>query len=101
MHELDRLSVSSSAIAAIAREFGVRELSVFGSVLRDDFRPDSDVDFLVEFLPDQRVSLFTLIRLQHRLEDVLGRRVDLVPRDGLKPAVRAEVLAKARRVYAA
>lgn len=101
MHGLEHLRTSVAAIELIARDFGVRELCVFGSALREDFGPESDIDFLVEFLPDQRVSLFTLIRMQHRLEDLLGRRVDLVPRDGLKPAVRAEVLASARRVYAA
>ncbi len=101
MHGLEALRTSAAAIELIARDFGVRELCVFRSALREDFGPESDIDFLVEFLPEQRVSLFTLIRMQHRLEDLLGRRVDLVPRDGLKPAVRAEVLASARRVYAA
>jgi uncharacterized protein len=100
-HELDRLGVSEQALARIAREFGVYEFALFGSALRDDFRSDGDVDLLVEFAPDRRVSLFHLIRLQHRLEDLLGRSVDLVPKDGLKPSVRAEVLASARRVYAA
>jgi predicted nucleotidyltransferase len=99
--DLALLERHSPAISQIAREFGVAELCVFGSILRDDFRPDSDIDFLVEFQPQQRASLFTLIRLQHRLEDLLGRRVDLVPKDGLKPAIRASVLAAAHRVYAA
>lgn len=101
MSDLALLERHSRAISEIACEFGVAELCVFGSILRDDFRADSDIDFLVEFQPQQRPSLFTLIRLQHRLEDLLGRRVDLVPKDGLKPAIRASVLATAHRVYAA
>lgn len=101
MSNLDLLDRHRQAISQVAREFGVAELCVFGSILRDDFRPDSDIDFLVEFQPELRPGLFTLIRLQHRLEDLLGRRVDLVPKDGLKPAIRASVLAAARRVYAA
>jgi len=98
MNALDRLHVSTTDLARICREFGVRELSVSGSVLRDDYR---DIDFLVEFGANFRPSLFHLIRLQHGLEDLVDRSVDVVPRDGLKPAIRAEVLASARCVYAA
>ena len=101
MDVFQRLAVSKPALASICVEFGVRELSAFGSVLRKDFGEQSDVDLLVEFDLDLQPSLFHLIRLQHRLEDLLGRKVDLVPKDGLKPLIRDEVLALARRIYAA
>lgn len=66
---------------------------VFGSVARGDDRPDSDVDLLVDLAPD--TGLFALGRLQADLERVLGAPVDVVPADGLKPGVRAEVESEA------
>ena len=101
MPGFERLGVKPVELAALCAEFGVAELAAFGSVLREDFDEESDVDLLVEFQTDQRVSLFDLVRLQHRLEDLIGRRVDLVPKEGLKPLIREEVLSTARTVYAA
>ena len=101
MPGFDRLGVSPDALARLCVEFGVRELAAFGSVLRDDFTDQSDVDLLVEFEPGRRIGLFELLRLQHRLEDLVHRPVDLVPKDGLKPLVRDRVLSDARTVYAA
>lgn len=101
MAGFERLKVDRRALASLCAGFGVVELAAFGSVLREDFGDQSDVDLLVEFLPDRHPSLFDLLRLQHRLEDLIGREVDLVPKDGLKPLVRDEVLSTARTVYAA
>lgn len=101
MAGFDRLGVPPDALARLCAEFGVQELAAFGSVLRDDFSDASDVDLLVEFQPGRRVGLFELLRLQNRLEDLVRRRVDLVPKDGLKPLVRDQVLSGARTVYAA
>jgi predicted nucleotidyltransferase len=101
MNELDRLHVPADALAALCREFGVVELSAFGSVLRPDFRPDSDVDLLVVFDKSLAVGLFHIFRLQQRLTALLGRPVDLVPKAGLNPLIRDQVLASARRLYAA
>jgi len=72
-------------------------------VLHDDSQsgPDSDVDVLVEFEPGALVSLFTLADIQDELSALLGRPVDLVPRDGLKPVIRDEVLAGEHVLYAA
>ncbi len=72
---------------------GVRSLSLFGSVARGEDRPESDIDLLVEF--NRPTSLFELFAIRRRLEDILGRRVDLVPRDGLKPRIRDAVLREA------
>jgi predicted nucleotidyltransferase len=88
-------------IAEICRRHGVRELLLFGSALGSDFRPDSDFDFLVEFLPETKIGLFEYVRMQHELEDLLQRKVDLVSKSGLKPRIRESVLSRTESVYAA
>jgi uncharacterized protein len=98
---LARLNVAPAEVARLCAEFQVAELSLFGSVLRVDFRLDSDVDALVTFLPEARVGLFQLNGLQTRLGELFQRKVDLVPRNGLKPLVAKEVLPTARLLYAA
>jgi predicted nucleotidyltransferase len=87
-------------IAELCRRYRVRELSLFGSALRDDFRPESDVDLLVEFEPGARVTFITLGYMEEELERLLDRRVDLVPKDGLKPRIRDAVLASTQVLYA-
>ncbi len=82
-------------------EFQVAEISLFGSVLSSDFRLDSDVDVLVTFLPEADVGLMELAGLQIRLGELFRRRVDLVPRKGLKPLIAQEVLPAAEVIYAA
>jgi predicted nucleotidyltransferase len=89
------------AIQALCRRYRVHELSVFGSVLRADFGPQSDIDFLVEFEPDAEVGFLEFASLQNALSDLLHRKVDLVPKAGLKPVIREEVLASAQVVHAA
>jgi hypothetical protein len=79
----------------------VRELAVFGSAARGEMRPDSDVDLLVEFLPDAEVDLVDHAGLMLDLSRLLGRRVDLVSKRGLKPLIRESVLEQARLLYAA
>lgn len=90
-----------TVIVEICRKHGVRELALFGSALRDDFRPDSDFDFLVEFEPDAQVGFLTLAALARELGEVLGRKVDVVPKSGLKPLIRDEAIAGAEVLYAA
>lgn len=79
----------------------VQELALFGSALTERFGGGSDIDLLITFKPDARVGFLALARAQHELEDLLGRKVDLVPKRGLKPAIRDSVLATARVLYAA
>ena len=88
------------AIEGLCRKYQVRELSVFGSAVRSDFGEHSDVDLLVLFEPEAQIG-FEFVRLQRELEEVIGRKVDLVPKDGLKPLIRDEVLASAQVLYAA
>jgi len=75
-----QITVPRDSIAAFCGRYHIRSLALFGSVLRDDFRPDSDVDVLVEFEPTYEPSLVDLVRIQDELSEVLGRRVDLVER---------------------
>ncbi len=88
-------------IIALAQDYDVRELSLFGSVLRPDFSVDSDVDVLVEFEPDAPVGLFEFVRLQDELSALIGREVDPVEKRGLKRFIRDEVLRSRRVLYAA
>lgn len=77
-------------------ELGVASLAVFGSVAREEAGTQSDVDILVEF--DRPVGLFEFVRVQQRLETLLGRRVDLVTSDALRPSMRERILNEA--IYA-
>ena len=100
-HERVRVPYDPERLAALCREFGVRQLLVFGSVLRDDFSAHSDVDLLVEFEP--QVSLgFRILDFEAGLSSVFGgRRVDLVRAAYLSPRLRPHVLPEAETLYAA
>lgn len=89
------------AIKELCQRYKVRELALFGSALREDFRADSDVDLLVDFEPEAQVGFMTLARMQRELSAILRRKVDLVPRGGLKPQIRQAVLSSMRVLYAA
>jgi predicted nucleotidyltransferase len=101
MNDAVPLPIPLEELTHFCRHYQVRELALFGSMLRQDRRPDSDVDLLVSFQPAARVTFLTLARMQRELEALLGRKVDLVPKDGLKPVIRDHVLATARVLYAA
>src|SRR5687768_14841899 len=97
-----RLGVQPEALSSLCRRWQIRELSLFGSALRDDFRTDSDLDFLVTFAPDADHSLLDVIALQQELEDLAGRRVDLVEKGALRnPFRRREILRTHQVLYAA
>ncbi len=87
------------AIAELCRRYHVRELSVFGSAVRGDFRPESDIDLIVEFEPDAKISLFDVVGLQQDFEGVLGRKVDLGEKHCIKRVIRDRVLAEAQLVF--
>lgn len=78
------------------RESGVRSLALFGSIARGEANADSDVDVLVDLAP---MGLFSEIHLEQYLSDLIGRKVDLVPRDSLKPQLRESVEREAVRVF--
>jgi uncharacterized protein len=75
-----RITVPLEAVKEFCQRWQVTEFALFGSVLRDDFGPDSDVDVLVAFSPDAKHSLFDLVRMEDELRTIFGRRVDLVTR---------------------
>jgi len=97
--------IPSDKLAAFCRRNHIRKLSLFGSVLRADFNPDSDVDVLVEFAPDARCTLIDLVRMQKELQDIFGREVDLVSRRGIESSRnyirRRQILDSAEVLYAA
>lgn len=97
------LNVSSPALDAVCERHGVKELAVFGSALREDFAPESDADFLVQFLDEGSYGpwMDKLAALEEDLSNLLGRRVDVTPKDGLKWVVQAQVLAREETVYVA
>ena len=96
-----KIEIPKDSIADFCRRYHVHRLALFGSVLRDDFRSDSDVDVLVEFEPDAQIGFIALSRMQRELSNLLQRPVDLVLQDGLKPRIREAVLSNSEVVYAA
>jgi len=97
----DTLDIPKESLAAICRRYRVRELSLFGSALGEHFRPDSDVDLLVEFEEDAYIGFMALAHLRREFSDAINRPVGLVPKASLKPAIRSEVLAQAEVLFAA
>lgn len=95
------IEIPQDRVADLCRRYKVRQLALFGSALRDDFGPESDVDFLVEFDPTAQIGFLTLAKLQRELSAMIHRRVELVPKHGLKDRIRQAVLASAKVVYAA
>lgn len=94
-----RIAIDLEAIAAFCQRHQIRRLALFGSVLREDFRPDSDVDVLVEYEPSLRLSLLGLAAQERELSDLLGRQVDLREPEEISPRFRQRVLASAEVLY--
>ena len=96
-----QIDIDTDGLAAFCRRSGIRRLSFFGSVLRDDFGPESDIDVLVELVPDAGVGLFEFVALQRELGELLGREVDLHTPASLSHFFRDEVVGSAEVAYAA
>jgi len=92
MIRLGLIEVDESKLTELCQRYGVRELSVFGSAARGEMRPDSDIDLLVEFLPQAEPGLLDHAGLMLDLSDLLGCKVDLVSKNGLKPLIRDSVI---------
>jgi len=90
-------------ITAFCRKWQITELSLFGSVLREDFRPDSDIDVLVVFSPEAKHSLFDLVYMEHELKELFGRDVDLVEKQAVERSEnyirRKHILDSAEVIY--
>lgn len=90
---------SEEALADFCRRHGIRKLSFFGSILRSDFRPDSDVDVLVEFQEGVRLGLMRLARMEKELSRILGRSAEVYRAEDLSRYFRDEVVQEARVQY--
>ena len=94
-----RIGVPREQLAELCRRHHILRLCLFGSVLRDDFRAESDVDVLVEFEPEQQYTYFTLAQIENDLSSLLGRTVDLHVSKSLHPFLRDKVLGQAEALY--
>ena len=100
-HDEPHMSIDREAVSAFCRRHHIARLALFGSVLRDDFRPDSDVDVLVEFQPGHVPGLRFVSMEQEFSELLHGRRVDMVTPKFLNPRIRDQVLRSAEPLYVA
>ena len=100
-----RISIPRKKLAEFCNRWKISELALFGSVLRDDFRPGSDIDLLVSFNPKARISLFDLVRMQNELMEIFGRHIDLVERRAIEKSEnyirRKNILSNTKVIYAA
>ncbi len=98
------IEIPTERLDAFCRLWDVAEISLFGSILREDFGPDSDVDVLVTFSPGAKRGLFDLVRMQNELQEIFGRDVDIVSRKAVESSRnhirRAAILDSARSIYA-
>lgn len=100
-----RIDVPKEKIAEFCQKWKITEFSLFGSVLREDFRPDSDIDVLVTFGEKAKHTLFDLVHMEDELKQIFGRKVDLVSRRGIESSRnyirRNAILNSAEVIYAA
>jgi hypothetical protein len=99
----NRLAITEEKLIEVCRQWNIAELALFGSVLREDFRENSDIDLLISFAPDAPQGLLTLVRIKHQLEDLLDRPVDLVIKKAIQEGGnwirRQEILSTAVIIY--
>jgi predicted nucleotidyltransferase len=105
MKTISRFPMDQEKLREFCEKWRISELAVFGSVLRADFHPESDIDFLATFAPESRSSLLRREEMQGELSKIVGRRVDIVSRRGIEmsenPWRREEILSTAETVYVA
>lgn len=99
----DRIGLTPEMISQFCKKWSISKLELFGSVLRSDFTPESDIDFLVSFSPGARRGLFTRIQIMHELEDLTTRRVDVIARKSIEDSEnwirRREILTTVKAIY--
>lgn len=100
-----QIDIPEQEIVEFCKKWKIVEFALFGSVLRDDFRPDSDIDVLIRFAPTSPRSFFEMARMQWDLEAIFGRKVDLLSRGGVElednVLRKSAILDSARILYAA
>ncbi len=98
------LGLSSSRIAQFCQKWGIIELSLFGSILGNQFHQDSDIDILLQFSPNSRQGLLTLAKIKHELEKMTGRVIDIAVKESIENSEneirRQEILKTAKVIYA-
>jgi uncharacterized protein len=98
----NELEVQRERVIELAKRYGLKELALFGSVLSDRFGPESDIDVLIEFLPEVNASLYDLVDIKAELESLFDRKVDVVEKSGLRnPFRRRAILSNYEVIYAA
>jgi hypothetical protein len=86
--------ILNADMAYLSREYGVERIGLFGSYVRNEQRPDSDIDLLVEFDSTRSIGLFRFVHLKNYLSDLLGTKVDLVTPAALKPVIGEQILSE-------
>ncbi len=99
MNYVDRVFISQDELEQFCQRHQISKLSLFGSVLRDDFQPDSDIDVLVEYEPDARTTLLNMAAQEIELSQMLGRKVDLRTAQDLSRYFRERVVNTAEMLY--
>lgn len=95
-----QIEIPRQRLIEFCHRYPIQRLALFGSVLREDFKINSDVDVLVTFIPGAPVGFLMMGRMKRELAALFQRRVDLVPETGLKAVIRDEILASAEEIYA-
>lgn len=95
---INGIKISQADILKVVEKYNIKELSVFGSSIRNDFKPDSDIDLLIEFSDSSQISLFDLLDIQEYFEKLTKRPVDVVEPAGLKNPYRRESILKSREI---
>ena len=96
---LKRVNITEDQIAEFCRRNHIKKLALYGSVLRDDFGSDSDIDVLVEFVPDAHIGLMRMVGMERELSELTGRKVDLRTPKELSRYFRDKVIAEAEVQY--
>jgi uncharacterized protein len=108
MGDINRMTIANielpiAQITQFCQSWQISELALFGSVIRDDFRPDSDIDVLVTFHPDAHPTLFDLVDMQEQLETIFARKTDLISRRGIETSQNLDrkqaILSSAITIY--
>jgi predicted nucleotidyltransferase len=97
-----KIDIDEKLIISLAKKYKIKELALFGSVLREDFSDKSDIDILIKFTDDNDYSLFDLFEIRDEFEKVLGKEVDLIEKDSLRnPYRRDNIIRNSKVIYAA
>ncbi len=100
MNELTQIALPVEEIRAYCEQQPIKRLSLFGSALRNELEPDSDIDLLVEYLPEASIGYFAMAQHLIDLSEILGREVDLCTPNSLSHYIRQDIIESARPIYA-